>query len=201
MLDPAIREATASELLTLDEEHAMQRSWRHDADKLTFIACTAPGSTSSSSPIHARHHDSPAAMIGDVNLFLTPSDDDDDESDLPNHIVGEVELMIARPAHQNRGYGSAVLAAFLTYIRRHVDGILAEYGAGAPGKVAPQLKHLRVKIGQDNARSLRLFERAGFVAVGGGKPNYFGEVELRRGLVVDGEEDVVEEVGYEVVED
>jgi hypothetical protein len=31
------QETTASEPLSLEEEHAMQRSWREDADKCTFI--------------------------------------------------------------------------------------------------------------------------------------------------------------------
>ena len=34
-----IQLATASEPLTLDQEYAMQQSWRADADKLTFIIC------------------------------------------------------------------------------------------------------------------------------------------------------------------
>ena len=37
MQDPAIRAATASEPLTLEEEHEMQGKWRGDGDKLTFI--------------------------------------------------------------------------------------------------------------------------------------------------------------------
>merc|ERR1711939_1226447 len=39
MKDEQIQAETASEPLTLEEEYAMQRSWRTDADKLTFIAC------------------------------------------------------------------------------------------------------------------------------------------------------------------
>ena len=37
MEDPAILQATASEPLTLEKEYQMQKSWRHDEDKLTFI--------------------------------------------------------------------------------------------------------------------------------------------------------------------
>lgn len=37
MLDPWVREMTASEPLSLDEEYTMQRSWALDSDKRTFI--------------------------------------------------------------------------------------------------------------------------------------------------------------------
>ncbi|OCT54469.1 N-acetyltransferase [Cladophialophora carrionii] len=83
MKDPQIQEATASEPLTLAEEYAMQRSWRSDGDKLTFIICR---------PFHRRHNkqhndladhgivasggntrleDELDAMVGDVNLFIS----------------------------------------------------------------------------------------------------------------------------------
>ncbi|CAN0174172.1 unnamed protein product, partial [Laminaria digitata] len=37
MQDPWIREMTASEPLSLDEEYAMQLSWKEDDKKCTFI--------------------------------------------------------------------------------------------------------------------------------------------------------------------
>ncbi|KAF2452480.1 GNAT domain-containing protein [Lineolata rhizophorae] len=87
MQDEALRTATASEPLTLAQEHAMQRSWRHDADKLTFIAClplassSPPSGPTSSSPappmvIRPAIDDAPARMLGDVNLFLSIEDSD-----------------------------------------------------------------------------------------------------------------------------
>merc|ERR1712093_645230 len=53
MKDEQIQAETASEPLTLEEEYAMQRSWRTDADKLTFIAClplSLPPTSSSPPP-------------------------------------------------------------------------------------------------------------------------------------------------------
>ncbi|KAH7062347.1 GNAT domain-containing protein [Macrophomina phaseolina] len=198
MQDPAIRAATASEPLTLAEEYAMQRSWRDDGDKLTFIQ---PPATSITTPrtIVGKVDDAPARMIGDVNLFLVPDDEDEDD-DANNQplrnstvaVVGELEIMIASPAYQGRGIGAAVLAAFITYVDRHLESILAEYSATSAGGATAtttaaaavtkmSLKHLRVKIGSTNVRSLRLFEKVGFVRVSE-TPNFFGELELRRGL-------------------
>lgn len=90
--------------------------------------------------------------------------------------------MIARRTHQNRGLGRSVLLTFLWYITSSLDAITREYHAvhgGASGKSASELKYLRVKIDAENARSIRLFESAGFVRVSE-TPNYFGELEFRR---------------------
>jgi RimJ/RimL family protein N-acetyltransferase len=112
-------------------------------------------------------------MIGDVNLFLTPADEDEEGC------VGEIELMIARKDQQRRGYGRAAVLAFMNYIQRNLEGILAEYarsiGRNDVGNI--KLLQLRVKIGGKNERSINLFEGIGFMKVGEGE-NYFGEVEL-----------------------
>ncbi|KAK7521971.1 N-acetyltransferase [Phyllosticta citriasiana] len=214
MQDAELREATASEPLTLDEEYAMQASWRGDADKLTFIACVAPvpppasSSSSSSSAaaepeadavavIQGTKHDAPPTMIGDVNLFLVEDDEEDGEDEAHGAqqqraardegeeaatavpVIGEVEIMVASKAHQGQGFGYAVLQAFLTYVRRNLDAVLGEFAAslGEQPKRA-RLSYLRVKIGAGNARSVRLFEKLGFVKASE-TPNYFGELELR----------------------
>lgn len=189
-----IQEATASEPLTLEEEYAMQRSWRQDADKLTFIACR-PLPNPLERPIYlSPEDDSPENMVGDINLFLRV--DDGDEGHAPPGIIGEIELMIAEKVNQRRGYGKAALLTFLRYIVERQGQILGEFvGAGAGGVGGETLAKVKaaipatggdllfsclsVKIGKDNERSLALFEGLGFVRVSE-EPSFFGEFELRR---------------------
>ena len=193
MQDPSLQAATASEPLTLDEEYAMQLSWRTDADKLTFIACTAPlasndeDTVSSSMPgnaqqsVSAGKEDAPASMIGDVNLFLNMEDDGGDDvegSEVKQVFVGEIEIMIASKVHQGKGLGRDILLTFMWYILQSYSDIMEECNSGADGKTDHQMKYLRVKIDQENLRSIKLFESVGFRKVSQ-SPNYFGELELR----------------------
>lgn len=167
----------------------MQRSWRQDADKLTFIACrpisTKPGTPTALTP----DDDAPANMVGDINLFLRV--DDGEDGDAPPAIVGEIELMIAEKANQRKGFGKAALLTFIRYIVEWQGLILEEFVSGGCGGVesdtvrkvrcsGPSLSCLSVKIGQENERSLALFEGLGFVKVSE-RPSFFGEFELRRG--------------------
>ncbi|KAF2033841.1 hypothetical protein EK21DRAFT_97957 [Setomelanomma holmii] len=194
MKDEEIQKATASEPLTLAEEHAMQQSWRLDHDKLTFIVCHAPkegleGGTGIG--IKPEVHDAPDRMIGDVNLFLYPDEDDDEEdeqlsknnaeSNVREEIIGEVEIMIASLPARGRGLAHAALLAFLGYIDTHLAFILEEYRLGSAEKSVRYLKYLRVKIDQHNVKSLGLFGKLGFEQARG--VNYFGEVEMRLQLV------------------
>jgi RimJ/RimL family protein N-acetyltransferase len=146
----------------------MQQSWRADHDKLTFIACLpVDGQTGE---IVSGIQDSPSRMIGDVNLFLSAADED------PEGCIGELELMIARPSLRRRGHGRATVLAFLHYIAAHLQGILDEYKKSqAVGSMSLLL--LRVKIGNKNEKSIKLFESVGFIQAADG-PNYFDEIEL-----------------------
>ncbi|RDW68442.1 N-acetyltransferase [Coleophoma crateriformis] len=177
MKDAEIQEATASEPLTLPEEYAMQHSWRLDHDKLTFIACK-PLSDAKDTTAVAGICDEPESMLGDVNLFLSPADEDEEGC------IGELELMIAPVSARRKGYGRSTILAFMMYIESHLDDILAEYKNGLASEQATaaqgkkmNLLQLKVKIGSKNAKSITLFESIGFVKIEEGE-NYFGEIEL-----------------------
>ncbi|KAI9775314.1 MAG: hypothetical protein M1839_001298 [Geoglossum umbratile] len=161
-----LRSLTASEPLTLDEEYAMQRSWRTDGDKLTFIIYLQ----------NPAHSEEPGEnMIGDVNMFLTRDGGGGDG----DGVVGELELMIAEKSMRGKGLGRAGLLAFLKFVVLHLEGILQEFNS-RPGGENKQggLEYLRVKIGEGNVGSIALFESLGFRRVGE-EANIFGEVELR----------------------
>ena len=176
LIDQEIQKATASEPLSLDEEYAMQRTWRQHSDKLTFISCRPLSRLSAT--VEARQHDSPEKMVGDVNLFLAFSDGEDG-----NGVTGEVELMIARRQDQGQGFGRATIVAFLAFVSRHEHDILQEYCLAAKAlhgrnMDATSFEHLRVRIGSENSRSIHLFESLGFRKTQQ-EPNFFGEFELR----------------------
>ena len=95
MKDPAIREATASEPLSIEEEHAMQEEWAADESKCTFILCdnTLPPGV--------------GAMCGDVNIFLNDHDD-------PKH-TAEIEIMVAEQGSRRKGIAVEALEIFMSY--------------------------------------------------------------------------------------
>ncbi|KAI0810596.1 acetyltransferase domain-containing protein [Xylaria sp. FL0064] len=205
MQDEDLREATASDLLTLEEEYENQQSWRTAHDKLTFIVCQPATLTSTSTAtsdedaaIFAGEDDAEARMVGDVNLFLTPDDDSEDEAENHYHagnekdgedcekkersdVKGEIDIMIASPEHRRKGCGEAAVRAFLRFLARHHGAILEEYGIASStasgGTVRNvRLKRLVAKINTDNAGSIGLFEKVGFRRHG--EPNYFNEVTV-----------------------
>ncbi|KAK1995851.1 hypothetical protein LX36DRAFT_659204 [Colletotrichum falcatum] len=190
MSDPNIQEATASEPLTLEEEYENQQSWRTSHDKLTFIIChPLPASCETSETkleaVQAGEVDAPDHMIGDINFFIYPNDDDGDDDDEPTQTVaegsyvGEVDVMVASKDHRGKGIGHAAVTTLLTYVHRNKERILAEYveGEGKAGEgKAPELKGLMVKIKEKNAASIALFRRLGFVQKG--DVNYFGEIQM-----------------------
>ena len=182
----------------MDEEHAMQRSWRDDGDKLTFIICkpfklegtTLRGSYHNSASDYVstgasgKHlPDELSAMVGDVNLFISLVEDEKSQGD---RFIGELELMIAAPSQRRRGYGRAALIVFLNYIVRFEEAILNDYRSAQSRRPLPESKaglpaqfdYFSVKIGATNGKSLALFEGLGFAKTTE-SANYFGEYELR----------------------
>ena len=169
MKDPEIQIATASEALTLQEEYDMQQSWRADHDKLTFIIA---GDVANIDTLNATKE---SAMLGDVNMFINQVETDNNETLL----VGELELMIAEKDLQGRGYGRAALLLFMAYILKHEQEIMHEYSVSSTRATSLGFSYFVVKIGEDNTRSIALFEGLGFAKTAQ-NPNYFGEYELRR---------------------
>ena len=71
----------------------MQRSWRDDEDKCTFIILDAEKIAKESQPSQTEEV---AAMVGDVNVFLNVQD---------TRNACELEIMLAEPRARGRGMG------------------------------------------------------------------------------------------------
>ncbi|XP_005998328.1 N-acetyltransferase 9 isoform X2 [Latimeria chalumnae] len=99
MKSEELQKLTASEPLTLEQEYEMQRSWREDADKCTFIVLDKQRWENS---VFSEDD----CMLGDVNLFLTNPED---------LTVGEIEVMIAEPSCRGKGYGKEVTLMMMHY--------------------------------------------------------------------------------------
>lgn len=146
MSDPELRDLTASEPLTLQEEYEMQQTWQKDEDKLTFIILSRQAEDGL--PIIDGHntqdfHLSPEdpritalPMVGDVNLFL--------KGVRPRVVAGlamarqewqdefevEVEIMIAEKDFRRKGLALETLLLLLTYAT-------GQYSAFIPGNAGP----------------------------------------------------------------
>ncbi|KAA0162337.1 hypothetical protein FNF31_00666 [Cafeteria roenbergensis] len=155
MEDEWLRECTASEQLTMDEELAMQAEWRDDAQKATFIVFdrasadprTLPGAAAAEQPAAGDGAWS-EGMVGDVNLFLLDDDEGATEGSdaFPECRTAEVMVMTAEPALRRSGVATEAVALML------------RFGAERLG-----VRRFVAKISQSNTASLRLFtERLGF---------------------------------------
>lgn len=105
MQDDALREATASEPLSLDEEYEMQASWAHDEKKCTFIVLRK-SDASTAGPA------SVASMVGDVNLYFNDHDDAN---------AAEIEIMIADVSARRKGLASEALRLMQGYAMENLD--------------------------------------------------------------------------------
>ncbi|XP_060058690.1 alpha/beta-tubulin-N-acetyltransferase 9 isoform X2 [Erinaceus europaeus] len=160
-----LQRLTASEPLSLEQEYAMQQSWREDADRPAIsqphssLLCRVEVMTLS--PLSSEctfivldaekwraQPGTPeeSCMAGDVNLFLT---------DLGDPGLGEIEVMIAEPSCRGRGFGTEAVLMMMSY----------------------GLRNFEAKIGQANEPSIRMFRKLHFDQVS--VSSVFQEVTLR----------------------
>lgn len=203
MKDPALLEATGSEPLTYEEEVEMQQGWHLDENKCTFIvhareecgyvrngefeSTGTQTEKSNATNTSFRVENNLDAMIGDVNLFLSEINDDDDEidaneklkitelnTDIPTEegesstkplIQAEIDIMIARKDYQGKGLGRAATCTML------------KYGATKLG-----IHRFFCRINEDNLNSIRLFKSIGFQQCGYAACFKQVELELRKPL-------------------
>ncbi|NWX84558.1 NAT9 acetyltransferase, partial [Nothoprocta pentlandii] len=99
MKSEELQRLTASEPLSLEQEYEMQRSWREDADKCTFIVLDTERWS-------AQPQADEDCMVGDVNLFLT---------DVEDPTLGEIEIMIAEPSYRGKGFGKEATLMMMSY--------------------------------------------------------------------------------------
>ncbi|XP_077780297.1 alpha/beta-tubulin-N-acetyltransferase 9 isoform X1 [Podarcis muralis] len=168
MKSEELQRLTASEPLSLEQEYEMQRSWREDADKCTFIVLD----TDKWSKQTTTEED---CMVGDVNLFLTDSEDP---------TLGEIEIMIAEASYRGRGFGKEATLIMMSYEpsiaynRRNIGSCLI------PRMTRLGLNTFEAKIGLENEASIGMFKKIHFKEVGVNV--IFHEVTLR--LIVDEQE-------------
>jgi RimJ/RimL family protein N-acetyltransferase len=91
-----LQELTESEPLTIDEEYAMQKTWRDDERKCTFIVLAVGEGQESELE----------RMAGDVNLFM---------HDLEDACNAEIEIMIAEPRFRRMGFATDALLLMMSW--------------------------------------------------------------------------------------
>ena len=150
MSSEEVRELTASEPLSLDDEYAMRDSWEVDDDKLTFIVLrrdtydTALLAASATAPSRRVAECEVLAMVGDVNAFIY-----EDEEDASLHFA-EMEVMIADKANRGHGFGLEAVYLLINYCAQRLPASL-------------KLTRFVAKIGEQNAASIGMFKKLGFV--------------------------------------
>ncbi|KAL5518363.1 hypothetical protein ACEPAH_45 [Sanghuangporus vaninii] len=179
MLDPELRELTASEPLTLEEEYEMQRKWQEDEDKLTFIVLSREeprpeGSNNLAKAVRESIY-STSRMIGDVNLFFKGSASDED-------LEVEAEIMIAERTHRRNGLATEalqLLLSFATSFHYHPSPPSSNNASMHPHSHSLPISadKLVARIGAKNSASQALFAKLGFVETR--RVEVFDEVEMR----------------------
>ncbi|KAG1697039.1 hypothetical protein DVH05_017425 [Phytophthora capsici] len=136
MKDPWLQEMTASEPLSIEEEFEMQKSWREDAKKCTFIVL-AKDEGDGKPGVSYMDKSAVDRMAGDVNLFFNDYDDP---------LACEMEIMIAEEKYRRKGFAEEAVKLMMAY-------------------ATSELKVTRFicKIIETNGASIKLFEKLGYV--------------------------------------
>lgn len=137
MQNEELQQLTASEPLTLEQEYAMQKSWREDDDKCTFLILEKS--------VYEKTGDEIEALIGDTNIFLLEADDDEDGVDLK---TGEIEIMIAEQPARGKRYGWESTLLMLAFGAKKLN-----------------LRRYRAITKDSNAKAIGMFTKMGFKEV------------------------------------
>lgn len=138
MQDSFLLEMTASEPLSIEEEYTMQKTWREDSNKCTFIILSREKETGEGADSEIKR------MVGDVNLFI---------QDFYYEIVdgaqiersernAEIDIMVAETSLRGQGVGRETVCLMLWYALKtlHINRFFA-------------------KISAENASSIGLFKK------------------------------------------
>ena len=148
-----------SEPLSLEQEYEMQENWREDEDKCTFIVLHKD-------TYNSKQEDEIKSMIGDTNIFIRLSENDDSKKTL----IGEAEIMIAEQDYRGQKLGWESMHLMLLY-----------------GVKILKIPNFEVKIKMDNKPSISMFEKIGFQETS--RSEVFNEVTL----IADANQDWVEQ--------
>ncbi|MES1908754.1 MAG: hypothetical protein MHM6MM_001628 [Cercozoa sp. M6MM] len=153
MEDPVLREQTASERLTLEQEYEMQQTWRADNKLLTFIVVEKRDTGSDVDN-----------MVGDINLFLPRFACEDPEK-------AEVSLMLAVPTARGKGFAHEAFELLLDFVRSAASHTESTDKDDTASQITDEWRHLaqvrviQAKLGAANLASRHFFERHGFQQV------------------------------------
>ncbi|KAM9973211.1 hypothetical protein ACTFIR_012587 [Dictyostelium discoideum] len=153
MQSEEIREQTASEELTIEEEFENQESWFKDDHKITFIILDKDLLLEDEKEANGYSNENDIkSMIGDVNIFFNQYEDEG---------TAELEVMIAESTSRRKGLAREAISIIMGYGIEYLSTITNKY---------------IVKIGESNQPSIQMFKSMNFKQIG--SVNVFKEILL-----------------------